>query len=107
MATSQFDDLAAPITSANADLKAEIVDGVDTLGRAIGISEPKRATNPAALLQIDLTVITNSFEAGGAVVEAAASLRPTADSLPWLRLRDDGAPGELAAAVYNLAWRLC
>ena len=43
MATSQFDDLAAPITSANADLKAEIVDGVDTLGCTIGISEPEMA----------------------------------------------------------------
>jgi chromosome segregation ATPase len=87
--TSKIEDLAAAIATAEKDLadatavrekeaadfsaaEAELVDGVDTLGRAIGILEREMAKNPAAFAQIDMSSFTKLTQAIGAVTEAAA-----------------------------------
>jgi chromosome segregation ATPase len=87
--TSKIEDLASAIATAEKDLadatavrekeaadfsaaEAELVDGVDTLGRAIGILEREMAKNPAAFAQIDMSSFTKLTQAIGAVTEAAA-----------------------------------
>ena len=87
--TSKIGDLTAAIATAEKDLadatavcekeaadfsaaEAELVDGVDTLGRAIGILEREMAKNPAAFAQIDMSSFTKLTQAIGAVTEAAA-----------------------------------
>jgi chromosome segregation ATPase len=87
--TSKIGDLAAAIATNDADLKeansvrekeaadftaaeAELADGVDTLGRAIGIIERESAKNPAAFAQIDTSNMQKLTQAIGAVVDAAA-----------------------------------
>lgn len=89
MGTSKIGDLAAAIATNDADLKeansvrekeaadftaaeAELADGVDTLGRAIGIIERESAKNPAAFAQIDTSNMQKLTQAIGAVVDAAA-----------------------------------
>ena len=52
--------------------EAELVDGVDTLGRAIGIVEREAAKNPAAFSQIDTSNIQALTQALGTVIDAAA-----------------------------------
>jgi chromosome segregation ATPase len=86
---SKIEDLAAAIAEAekeladatgirekeNADFvkaEAELVDGVDTLGRAIGILEREMAKNPAAFAQIDTSNMAKLTQAIGVVVDAAA-----------------------------------
>jgi len=87
--TSKIEDLAAAIATAEKDLadatavrekeaadfsaaEAELVDGVDTLGRAVGILEREMAKNPAAFAQIDMSSFTKLTQAIGAVTDAAA-----------------------------------
>merc|ERR1719329_170631 len=87
--TSKIEDLAAAIATAEKDLadatavrekeaadfsaaEAELVDGVDTLGRAIGILEREMAKNPAAFAQIDMSSFAKLTQAIGAVVDAAS-----------------------------------
>merc|ERR1719265_1123560 len=86
---SKIEDLAAAIAEAekeladatgirekeNADFvkaEAELVDGIDTLGRAVGILEREMAKNPAAFAQIDTSNMAKLTQAIGAVVDAAA-----------------------------------
>merc|ERR1740124_1592362 len=52
--------------------EAELVDGIDTLGRAIGIMEREAAKNPAAFAQIDTSNMQALTQALGAVIDAAA-----------------------------------
>jgi len=120
VASAKIEDLAGSIASANADLDAatkvreaensdfvkaedELVDGVDTLGRAIGIIEREMAKNPAALMQIDMSSMQNLVQAIGAVVEAAGLT--SADGKKLLALAqtqsDDEGAGAPAAAVYK------
>jgi chromosome segregation ATPase len=87
--TSKIEDLSEAIATAEKDLadatavrekeaadfaaaEAELVDGVDTLGRAIGILEREMAKNPAAFAQIDVSSMRKLTQAIGTVVEAAA-----------------------------------
>jgi len=87
--TSKIEDLSEAIATNEADLKeatavrekeaadfaaaeAEMVDAVDTLGRAIGILEREMAKNPAAFAQIDTTNMQKLTQAIGTVIDAAA-----------------------------------
>merc|ERR1719382_484680 len=59
----------------SADFKsnqAELVDVIDTLGRAIGILEREMAKNPAAFAQVDTSSLKNILTSLSAVVDAAA-----------------------------------
>jgi len=86
---AKIEDLAAAIAEAekeladatgirekeNADFvkaEAELVDGVDTLGRAVGILEREMAKNPAAFAQIDTSNMAKLTQTIGLVVDAAA-----------------------------------
>lgn len=122
VASSKIDDLAADIAANEKDIEAattvrdkeradfeaaesELVDGVDTLGRAIGVISREMAKNPAALVQLDMTSMQNLVQAVGAIVEAAGL--STADSKKLVALaqtqesNDDEAPGAPSAAVYK------
>merc|ERR1719231_1947264 len=87
--TSKIEDLTEAISAAEKELaeatsvrekeeadfkaeEAELVDGVDTLGRAIGILEREAAKNPAAFAQIDTTNLQSLTQAIGTVIDAAA-----------------------------------
>merc|ERR1719231_1497371 len=87
--TSKIEDLTEAISAAEKELaeatavrekeeadfkaeEAELVDGVDTLGRAIGILEREAAKNPAAFAQIDTSNMQKLTQAIGAVVDAAS-----------------------------------
>jgi chromosome segregation ATPase len=87
--TSKIEDLSEAIATNEADLKeatavrekeaadfaaaeAEMVDAVDTLGRAIGILEREMAKNPAAFAQIDTSNMQKLTQAIGTVIDAAA-----------------------------------
>jgi len=120
VASSKIEDLAASIGSNEADLKAatnvrdkeradfeaaegELVDGVDTLGRAIGVISREMAKNPAALMQLDMSSMNNLVQAVGAIIDAAGL--SIADSKKLMSLAqtqessdDEGAP---AAAAYK------
>merc|ERR1719264_1397050 len=52
--------------------EAELMDTIDTLGRAIGIISKEMAKNPAAFAQVDTSNFKNALEALGAIVDAAA-----------------------------------
>merc|ERR1719469_1073542 len=87
--TSKIEDLAGAIATAEKDLadatgvrekeaadfsaaEAELVDGVDTLGRAVGILEREMAKNPAAFAQIDTSNLQALTQALSTVIDAAA-----------------------------------
>jgi len=87
--TSKIEDLTGSIAAAEQELseatkvrkaeqadfageEAELVDGVDTLGRAIGILERQAAKNPAAFSQIDTSNMQALTQALGTVIDAAA-----------------------------------
>merc|ERR1719254_99890 len=89
VSAKEIDKLAGAIAQAEGELKdatlirekeaadfkaseAELVDSVDTLGRAIGILEKEMAKNPAALAQIDTSNMASALHALGAVLDAAA-----------------------------------
>jgi DNA repair exonuclease SbcCD ATPase subunit len=89
VATSKIEDLAEAISAAEKELEgatkvreeeaadfakaeAELVDGVDTLDRAIGILEREMAKNPAAFAQIDTSNMNKMISALGTVIEAAS-----------------------------------
>jgi len=123
---TKIDELAASVSTSDADLKsatairdkeaadfrkgeAELVDTIDTLGRAIGILQREMQKNPAAFAQIDSTNTAAVVQALGAVVDAAAFA--SSDRQRLLALvqsqqgseNDDGDsdPGAPAAAVYK------
>jgi len=86
---SQIEDLAASIAKGEGELKdattirnkeaadfsasdAELVDTIDTLGRAIGILSKEMAKNPASFAQIDTKNMANVVQALSAVLDAAS-----------------------------------
>jgi len=89
--------------------EAELVDAIDTLGRALSILEKEMAKNPAAFAQIDTSSLDSVLSALGAVVNAVAF--SNADKQKLLALvqsqqnsDDEGpneAPGAPEAAVYK------
>merc|ERR550514_1325924 len=90
VASSKIEELASDISSATAELEkatairkkeheefvaaeTELAEGVDTLGRAIGILEKEMAKNPAMLAQVQAsTSLAGMLQSLGAVVDAAA-----------------------------------
>jgi len=124
VATSKIEDLTGSIATAESELKnattirgkeatdfgvaeGELVDTVDTLGRAIGAIEREASKNPAAFNQIDTTNMASLTQALGAVIDAAAfstSDRKKLSALVQSHQSDDdddseyGAP---AAASYK------
>jgi len=120
---SKIENLAASITSAGQDLKsateirdkeaadyaaneAELVDVVDTLGRAISILEREMAKNPAAFAQLDTSSLKGLISSLNTVVEAASF--SNADKKKLLGLvqsqgeeSDEDAFGPPDAAVYK------
>jgi chromosome segregation ATPase len=89
VSTSKIEDLAEAISAAEKELEgatkvreeeaadfakaeAELVDGVDTLDRAIGILEREMAKNPAAFAQIDTSNMNKMISALGTVIDAAS-----------------------------------
>jgi len=88
-AGAKIEDLAASIAADEADLKsatsvrskeasdfmaseAELVDVIDTLGRAITVIEREMAKNPASFAQIDTSNLDHLLKSLGALVDAAA-----------------------------------
>jgi len=88
-ADTKIDDLASSLFSANADLKnatairrqekeefeeseGELVDAVDTLGRAMNILEREMSKNPALLAQVNNDKMTGLLHAISMVIDAAS-----------------------------------
>jgi chromosome segregation ATPase len=120
--TSKIEDLSEAISAAEKELaeatavrekeeadfkaeEAELVDGVDTLGRAIGILEREAAKNPAAFAQIDTTNLQSLTQAIGTVIDAAAfSSNDRKKLLAMVQSNtddDDSDSGAPAAASYK------
>jgi len=122
--SSRIDDLAGSIGGDDADLKsattiraketadftaneAELVDVIDTLGRATGILEREMQKNPAAFAQVDTSSIKSVVSALSAIVDAASF--SSADKQKLLAMvqsqqnagADDDDFGAPAAAVYK------
>merc|ERR1740120_138448 len=120
----KIDDLAASIAKDEAELKdatvirkkeagefaaneAELLDVIDTLGRAISIIGREMAKNPAAFAQIDTSNIQSLVSAMSAIVDAAAFSSADKNKLVALVQSkqnsdaDDGEIGAPAAAVYK------
>jgi len=122
-ADTKVEELAADISSNEADLEAavgvrakeaaefaaaekELVEGVDTLKRAIGILEKEMAKNPAALAQVEASSgIQSVLQSMGAVVEAAGfSLKDKEHLVAFVQSQqheDDFDLGAPAAANYK------
>merc|ERR1712217_878455 len=121
---AKIEDLAANIAKDEAELKdatvirkkeagefaaneAELLDVIDTLGRAINILSREMAKNPAAFAQIDTSNMQALVSSMSAIVDAAAF--STADKNKLVALvqskqssdADDGEIGAPAAAVYK------
>jgi len=120
--TSKIEDLTAAIAAAEKELaeatavrekeqadfaaaEAELVDGVDTLGRAIGILEREMAKNPAAFAQIDTSNMQALTQALGTVIDAAAFTGSDRKKLMAMVQQssddDDSEMGAPAAAAYK------
>merc|ERR550514_48239 len=125
VASSKIEELAADISSGTAELEkatairkkenedfvaaeSELAEGVDTLGRAIGILEKEMAKNLAMLAQVQAsTSLAGMLQSLGAVVDAAAF--STNDRQKLLALvqsqhaseDEDGEFGAPAAANYK------
>jgi len=113
--TSKIEDLAGAIATAEKDLadatgvrekeaadfsaaEAELVDGVDTLGRAIGILEREMAKNPAAFAQIDMSSFTKLTQAIGAVTDAASfTVNDKSKLMALVQSSDDDDDDEMGA----------
>merc|ERR1719414_2554215 len=123
-AGSKIDGLAGSIAAGEAELKdatairekesadfiaaeGELVDTIDTLGRAIGILSKEMAKNPAAFAQMNTQSAANLVKALGVVLDAAAF--PSQDQAKLTALvqsqqsedADDLAFGAPAAAAYK------
>jgi len=121
---SKVEDLAGSIGTGEAELKnatvireketgdfaaseAELMDVVNTLGRAISVLGKEMAKNPAALAQVDTTHLASTLQALGAVLDAAAF--PSSDQKKLMAFvqsqqaaeDDDAAFGAPAATVYK------
>jgi len=85
----------------------ELMDAIDTLGRAVGVLEKEMAKNPAALAQVDTTNADKTIEALSVVLDAAAFASGDKRKLQSLlqaqqaSADDDAAPGAPAAATYK------
>jgi len=85
----------------------ELVDAVDTLGRAVGVLEKEMAKNPAALAQVDTTKADKMLEALSVVLDAASFASTDKHKLQSLLQAqqessdDDAEPGAPAAAAYK------
>jgi len=122
VSTQKVEDLTAAIAANDADLKAaggvrekeaadfaaaeaELVDGVDTLGRAIGIIEREMAKSPAAFAQLDTSSLNKLTQALGTVMEAAGMTGSDKSKLTALVQSqdsdDDDETGAPAAAAYE------
>merc|ERR1719210_1588962 len=88
-AGSKIEDLAASVASGQSELKdatairdkeaaefsaseAELVDSIDTLGRAIAILSKEMANNPASFAQVDTKNLANVMKALTAILDAAS-----------------------------------
>ena len=122
VSTQKVEDLTASIAANDADLKAasgvrekeaadfaaaeaELVDGVDTLGRAIGIIEREMAKGGAAFAQIDTANLNKMTSALSTVMEAAGMTGSDRGKLSALLQSqdddDDEETGAPAAASYE------
>jgi len=124
VANSNIETLTGSIAAAESELKqatgvrekeaadfaageGELVDTVDTLGRAIGILEREAAKNPAAFNQIDTTNMNSLTLALGSVIDAAAFSASDKKKLTALVQShnddsdDDSEYGAPAAATYK------
>merc|ERR1719464_260393 len=123
-ASSKIDDLAGSIAAGEAELKdatlirekeaadfaaseKELVDTIDTIGRAIGILSREMAKNPAAFAQMNTDSAANLVKALGAILDAAAF--PSQDQAKLAALvqsqqtedADDLSFGAPSAAAYK------
>jgi hypothetical protein len=121
---SKIEELAASIAQDGAELKsatevrskessdfaaseAELVDVVDTLGRAVAVVEREMTKNPASLAQVDTSNLNNLMHALSTIVDAASM--NSADKKKLLGLvqaqesdnDDDNAFGAPAVAAYK------
>jgi len=122
VSTQKVDDLAAAIAANDADLKAatgvrdkeaadfsaaeaELADGLDTLGRAIGILEREMAKSPASFAQIDTSSLNKMIQAVSTVMDAAGMTGSDKGKLTALLQSqdsdDDDETGAPAAATYE------
>jgi chromosome segregation ATPase len=123
VANSNIESLTGSISAAEGELKeatgvrekeaadfaageGELVDTVDTLGRAIGILEREAAKNPAAFNQIDTTNMNSLTQALNSVIDAAAFSTSDRKKLTALVQShntddDDDEYGAPAAATYK------
>jgi chromosome segregation ATPase len=122
VSTQKVEDLTAAIAANDADLKAatgvrekeaadfaaaeaELVDGVDTLGRAIGIIEREMAKGASAFAQIDTANLNKMTQALSTVMEAAGMTGSDRGKLTALLQSqdddDDEETGAPAAAAYE------
>jgi len=89
VATSKIEELAAAISTGENELnaatairkkeaadvaasEAELVEAIDTLGRAISVLEREMAKHPAAFAQLDTKSATTALQALSAVLDAAS-----------------------------------
>mmetsp|Transcript_68427 Transcript_68427/g.193239 ORF Transcript_68427/g.193239 Transcript_68427/m.193239 type:complete len:708 (+) Transcript_68427:56-2179(+) len=124
VADSKIGELAGAIATGETDLKnaalirekeaadfaegeKELVDGVETLGHAIGVLEKEMAKNPAALAQVDTTQADKTLQALSVVLDAASFAGTDKRKLQSMlqaqqeTADDDAAPGAPAAATYK------
>jgi len=122
VSTQKVEDLTAAIAANEADLKAangvrekeaadfaaaeaELADGIDTLGRAIGIIEREMAKGGAGFAQIDTTNLKKMTDALGTVMSAAGMTGSDRGKLTALLQSqdddDDDSTGAPAAAAYE------
>jgi chromosome segregation ATPase len=122
VSTQKVEDLTGAIAANDADLKAatgvreketadfaaaeaELVDGVDTLGRAIGIIEREMAKGASAFAQIDTSSLNKMTQALSTVMEAAGMTGSDRGKLTALLQSqdddDDEETGAPAAATYE------
>jgi len=122
VSTQKVEDLTASIAANDADLKAatgvrekeaadfsaaeaELADGLDTLGRAIGIIEREMAKSPASFAQIDTSSLGKMIQAVSAVLDAAGMSGSDKNKLTALVQSqdsdDDDETGAPAAASYE------
>mmetsp|Transcript_62245 Transcript_62245/g.167296 ORF Transcript_62245/g.167296 Transcript_62245/m.167296 type:complete len:422 (+) Transcript_62245:57-1322(+) len=124
VASTQIEELAAAISSTEADLKKateirdkestdfglaekELMEGVDTMAHAISALEKEMAKNPAALAQVDTSNAAAALKAVSTVLEAAALSSSDHKKLAALLQAqhesedEDGAPGAPAPDAYK------
>lgn len=124
VATSKVADLAAAIATSEGELEdatsvrkkeaadfsadeAELLETIDTLGRASHILAREMAKNPASLAQIDTTSMSGLLQSMSAIVDAAAlSSKDKSKLVALVQAQqsdddDDDAPGAPAVAAYK------